>query len=510
MPSLTRRTFLAQTLAASATIAITAQQQQESAPGATLKLTPGAPGPRVPQDFIGLSYEVMQLEDPAFFSPQNVGLIQQFRNLTPHGVLRLGGNTSEFSWWKAMPDVQPPHRVGNVNDPGEPPPTTLYAVTPEAIRNLRGFLDATNWTCIYGLNLGYGTAETDVAEATFVYKTLGSRLQYFQVGNEVDLFSRHLRDKNTWNVDTYLQNWLEIANAVQKACPNASFGLPDVASDISWLPQIAERWSSLPTKPRVTTLSHHYYAGGPPADPKLTAESLLKPAEKVQQAAEITKAAATRMQVRYRMTEGNTCYQGGKPGVSDVFAAALWGAEYAFSLMTNGYSGVNLHGGSGRAVAVSVGGMLRGEALMADPNAPHPKPFYTPIANEGTLAGSGVDGKLSGKYVLEPVGAGMKFAGAFAGCQIVPVTLDSPLNVSAYAARRADGKVLVALLNKEASQALTITAPFFQTVETLTGASLNAHEAQVSAVVRETSSRRTAAGQTFILPPRFATLIVLE
>ncbi|GAA3759188.1 hypothetical protein [Terriglobus aquaticus] len=510
MSTLTRRTFLAQTLAASATLAITAQDPTGTLPSATLRLPAGPAGPKVPHDFIGLSYEVMQLEDPTFFSPANVGLVQQFRNLSPHGVLRLGGNTSEFSWWKATPDQQPPHRVGNVNDPGEPPPTTIYAVTPEAIRNLRGFLDATSWTCIYGLNLGYGTVETDVAEATFVYETLGSRLQYFQVGNEVDLFSRHLRDKNTWNVDTYLQNWLQIARAVQKACPNASFGLPDVASDVTWLTQIAERWPSLPDKPHVTTLSHHYYAGGPPANPKLTAESLLVASPKVRQDAELTKAAADRMGLRYRMTEGNTCYQGGKPGVSDVFAAALWGAEYAFHLMQAGYSGLNLHGGSGHAQAVSVGGSLRGEALMPDPNAPHPKPFYTPIANEGTLAGSGVDGKLNGTYVLEPVGAGLKFAAAFAGCQMVPVTLESNLNVSAYAARRADGKVLVAILNKKPSQVLSLTAPNFQTLATLTGASLEAHAAQVSAVVRETSSRRSSAGQTFLLPPHFATLIVLE
>ena len=38
---------------------------------------------------------------------------------------------------------------------------------------------------------------------------------------------------------------------------------------------------------------------------------------------------------------------------------------------------------------------------MKDPNIPHPKPFYTPIANEGTLAGSGVNGKLNSTYLLE-------------------------------------------------------------------------------------------------------------
>ncbi len=479
-------------------------------PTATLKLAAGAPGPAVPQDFIGLSYEVMQLEDPAFLSPKNAGLVQQFRNLSPHGVLRLGGNTSEFSWWKATPDAQPPQRTGNVNDAGEPPPTTMYAVTPEAIRELKGFLDSTGWTCIYGLNLGYGTVDTDVAEAEFVYGTLGSRLQYFQIGNEVDMFGRHLRNKAAWNAGSYLQNWLEIARAVQKACPAASFGMPDVASDTTWLTQISEKWEAVSDKPRVTTLSHHYYFGGPPANPQVSIENLLKPSAKVNQQAEIARAASARTHTHYRMTEGNTCYQGGKPGVSDVFAAALWGAEYSFRLMQLGYSGVNLHGGSGHAVAVSVGGVLRGEQLMPDANAPHPRPFYTPIANEATLAGSGTDGKLGEKYVLEPVGAGLKFAGAFAGATMVPVELQTTLNVSAYAVKRKDGRTIVAILNKEASQSLQLTAPRFQTLQTLTGPSLDARSATVSAVVRETASRRFADGQTFVLPPHFATLIVLE
>ncbi len=479
-------------------------------PEATLKLGTGPAGTVVPPDFIGLSYEVMQLEDPAFFSPKNVGLVQQFRALAPQGVLRLGGNTSEFSWWKANAGDTAPVRKGNVNDPGEPPPTTLYAVTPEAIRELKEFLDAANWSCIYGLNLGYGTVETDVAEASYVYKTLGKRLQYFQVGNEVDMFGRHLRDKATWNPEAYLKNWLEIARAVQKACPDASFGLPDVAIDVSWMQQIAERWAALPDKPRVTTISHHYYFNGGPGNPAVNIPALLQPDAKVAKTAALAKAAATTMGVRYRMTEGNTCYQGGKPGVSDVLAAALWAANYLLNLMQAGYSGVNLHGGSGHAVAVSVGGMLRGEQLMADPNVPHPKPFYTPIANQGTLAGAGTDGKLNGTYLLEPVGQGMKFAGAFAGATMLPVELTTGRNVVAFAGKRSDGRVIVALLNKEESQAVQVTAPYFQTIQTLTGTALDSHEAKVSTVVRETSSKRTSAGQTFVLPPHFATLIVLE
>ena len=109
----------------------------------------------------------------------------------------------------------------------------IYAITPQTIRELDGFLKATGWSCIYGLNLGFGTPETDVPEARFVFDTLGPRLQYFQIGNEVDMFTDyHLRDRDTWNVNVYLQQWLTIARAVQKAIPSAKFGLPDVATKV--------------------------------------------------------------------------------------------------------------------------------------------------------------------------------------------------------------------------------------------------------------------------------------
>jgi hypothetical protein len=78
-------------------------------------------------------------------------------------------------------------------------------------------------------------------------------------------------------------------------------------------------------------LTHHYYFGGPATDPDVNIPNLLKPAtmQKVQNTANIASVAASKMGARVRMTEGNTCYRGGKPGVSDVFAAALWSADYS-------------------------------------------------------------------------------------------------------------------------------------------------------------------------------------
>jgi len=48
----------------------------------------------------------------------------------------------------------------------------------------------------------------------------------------------------------------------------------------------------------------------------------------------------------FRLAETNSCYQGGKAGVSDTFASALWGADFDVSALASaGGVGINFHGG---------------------------------------------------------------------------------------------------------------------------------------------------------------------
>ena len=162
---------------------------------------------------------------------------------------------------------------------------------------------------------------------------------------------------------------------------------------------------ALKERPDVVALSHHYYFTGPPSNPKANINDLLHPDPKVTNNAAIAHDAAQKLGTHYRMTEGNSCYRGGKPGFSDVFAATLWSADYCLLLASLGYSGVNLHGGSAKQVANSLGGTLPGDALITDPNEVHPRPFYTPIAD------------IDGKYVAEPTFYGLRFAGHFAGAR---------------------------------------------------------------------------------------------
>jgi hypothetical protein len=458
MTTISRRRFLA--TAALSLAATRLHAQRGTGAQVTLKLSTEAIGPHMPADFMGLSYEVQQLVDPSFFAASNIGLIRQFKALAPRGVLRLGGNTSEFGWWKAMPSSPEPEHPQTRVVEGEPKPQ-YYAVTPEAVRNLAEFLNATGWTCIYGIGMGTNTPERAAEESAFVAKTLGESLQYFQIGNEADLFSHHLRDPKTWSAKSYLEEWLALARAVAARVSGAKFGMPDVASNAAWLTEIADSWPSIENPPRVTTLTHHYYFGGPATNPEVNIPNLLKPATmaRVQKTADTATAAANKMGVRVRMTEGNTCYRGGKPGVSDVFAAALWSADYSLLLASNNYSGINLHGGTGKSVANSVGGFLPGDILLKekgespDQITTHPHPFYTPIATFGS------------EYVMEPVAYGLKFAGELSGASFLQGDFTSQLqatgvDATAYAATLSSGHVAVIILNKDAEQNVEVRLDF--------------------------------------------------
>ena len=168
-----------------------------------------------------------------------------------------------------------------------------------------------------------------------------------------------------------------------------------------------------------------------------------------------------------------------------MFAAALWAADYSLLLASNGYSGVNLHGGTGKSVANSVGGSLPGDALLQangetpEQIAAHPHPFYTPIATFGS------------DYMLEPVAYGLKFAGSFSGGTLFETEYSTRLqaagvNATAYAAKMSDGQTSLIVLNKDAVADLELEVDFGRGVsgqlqtETLRAPALDSREAQIT------------------------------
>jgi len=362
----------------------------------------------MPLNFTGLSYESAQLGHPEFFSKNNKQLIGLIRRLGMQGVLRIGGNTEEYTTWSSNDaDVTKNHTPLAMGPDAGTAAKTASILTPLAIRNLKEFVEAIGWHVIYGLNLRRGTPENAAAEAKYVAATLGDKLICFQIGNEPDM--NHADGaKDRWTFDYYYPLWQKFRAAVLEAVPHARFAGPDIAKEYSWVTAMAAK------KPDIEFLSGHYYAEGPPADPKMTLEYLLhRGNDPASGEIAIVQAATKVLGKPFRMTEGNSCFHGGKPGVSDTVASSLWSADYMLQVAQAGYIGVNLHGGG-------IG-------------------LYTPIA-----------GSLEEGFMARPVYYGMLLAEHFAGNTFVSTSLSTQSamqNVTGFAAS-AGRNWKLALFNK--------------------------------------------------------------
>lgn len=139
---------------------------------------------------------------------------------------------------------------------------------------MREFLDATGWKLIYGLNLGTGTPEVAAEEAAYVTDRMGSKLLAFPLGNEPDRFSRDGRRTPVYGFDQFARDWQRFHDAIPARVPHSPFAGPDTAYNHEWLVPFATR-----SRPELPYLSEHYYdyAEGPPTDPSMTIERLLRP-----------------------------------------------------------------------------------------------------------------------------------------------------------------------------------------------------------------------------------------
>jgi Glycosyl hydrolase family 79, N-terminal domain len=408
--------------------------ESNSSPSVRLTVRPDRLGNKIVDDFTGLSYESAQLGNPDFFSGGNTALAGFMRGLGPSGVLRIGGNTSEFSHWTPNPAEQSAipnsdraltgdkanpaaFAMAVGSDTGHKAPAPVR-ITPEAIRHLRDFLDACGWKLIYGLNMGTGTAQNAADEAARVMDAAGSKLIAFQLCNEPDLFFRNGIRKSDYDFTQFAVEWQHFYQTIRARLPNAPFAGPDTAYNNEWLVPFAKQF-----KREAVFLSQHYYAEGPPTDPSMTRERLLRPNPRLQDEFEGMKTTMQESGLPFRLAETNSCYQGGKPGVSDTFASAMWGADLMYQLAAAGGAGINFHGGG--------------------------YGWYTPIA------GTREDG-----FLARPLYYGMLlFAQAGPG-QLVETKfepLEQAASLTAYGLRNGQGALKVTAFNKNLDRAIRLT-----------------------------------------------------
>jgi hypothetical protein len=415
MSRLNRRSFLQLATTAALSSSLRAQ-----APATSTLVISDTAAATMPLDFTGLSYESPQLCNPAFFSPANTRLVQLFRELGPTGgVLRLGGNLSAFTAWHDDPGAPVTSEEQACLDKGKrywewdlTDPTIRHSnheavVTPACIENLAGFLRATGWRLLYGLNFANGTPQQAASEAACVQRVCGGSLLGFQLGNEVEFWGGGFRPK-PWDFNQYYAQWLEWVAVIRASMPDAPIAGPDTAVRLDWMEQLAQR-----ERNHITLLTKHHYAMGPAGDPHMDAHHLLGPDPEI--AREIASAQRARAiaGVGFRTAECNSCFHGGQPGVSNAYASALWCADYMLALAQGGHAGVNLHGG--------------GDGI------------YSPITGDAERG-----------FLAQPLFFGMKFAQTFAGATLLDSTLTTSANLTAYAAQQ-NGHLLLALINKDAA-----------------------------------------------------------
>ena len=419
-----RRRFLraAGTFAAAASLGpLLPARAHAAAQPITLALRAGEGG-KVSEQLIGLSYETLQMHNPAFFSRHDTALIGLLRRLNPHGVLRLGGNTSDYAAWSGYRGPLPPfpqlaHAVFR----------RPYMVTPEQLSNLADFLDATGWRLIFGVNLGRDVAEMAAELAEAVQRAVGERLLAIQIGNEPNDFKDE--HGHMLSFDAYFERWQRTAQAVRRRVDVPLSG-PDTGANTDWVLRFAER------VPDAALLSRHYYRGGANESTTHVAQLL---AGDPGFFAELPQIAAHR--TPFVLTEVNSYWGGGKLGISNTLASALWGGDFALACAQAGVQGLNFHGGVLSILEASLDNSVAPQlpqtgSLQQRLDAISGR--YTPIA-----------GDVQAGFYARPLYYGLLLAQQFGGARFMPLALQAGgINLTAYAAVR-DGTRLIAVFNKE-------------------------------------------------------------
>ena len=350
---------------------------------------------RISPDFVGFGYETSAVAQPSFFTARNSTMVQLYRNLSPHGLIRIGGNVSDHT--KYVPDGAAAARTEK----------EVSVINRASLENLGGFARATGWKVMWGLNLGTGSKEEAVREAVAVEKALGSSLQSFEIGNEVEALRRFAN-----SYDAYHAAYLDYKTGIRAALPDAPFSGPDSIGNLAWVTNFAASEAN-----DIKLLTEHYYRGGA-KDPKSTMEKLLQPDHGWERRLGKLREVSREHGVPFRINEVNSFSGGGKAGVSDTFASALWCLDYMFLLASYGSDGVNMETGVNQLGFIS---------------------HYSPIVHDAT-----------GQCSARPEYYGMlTFAMAGKG-ELLRVTLDhAGVNLSAYATRDNDGFLWITVVNKD-------------------------------------------------------------
>jgi hypothetical protein len=261
-------------------------------------------------------------------------------------ILRVGGDSADRSFWDPGP-----RRL----------PLWAFRLMPRWLRLTRALVQDSGARLILDLNLVTASPLRAAAWARAAEAKLprGSILG-FEIGNEPDIYDRpywlatiaHVGQNSSVlpaaiSPQSYVRAFRTYAHALNRFAPGVPLLGPAVANpsrSISWTTRLVTRARSL----LGTVTAHRYpYSAclGPRSTASPTIARLLSEHATAGNAQQVRAAAAAahRAGLPFRMTELNSVTCGGREGVSDTFAAALWAPDALFELLRNGVDGVNIH-----------------------------------------------------------------------------------------------------------------------------------------------------------------------
>jgi hypothetical protein len=343
---LTDRLLNACTLAALvAALALTACGAHAGRPASVVVTIDAAhPGRAVPRSFLGLSTEwdsVGAYAGPAGHRRAALrALLAPLVARTGGLALRVGGDTADQAWW---------------NPRGRPrPPTVLQDVTPATLDAIAWLARGLGGPVTLDLNLALNDPGNARALARAGRRRLPrGALDTLEIGNEPDLYTRgrvfrvpghvhrRVRKRVRYDAGAYQRDvtpYLDVLSRPPR--PAARLAVAGFAG-AAW-------WPSLPgvlRSGRVGALSAHLYALPRCGGPAPSVSWLLGPAASRGRVAGLVPliALAQRHRLPVRVTELNSAACGGRPGLSDSFAAALWLTDTLFALLRDGVDQADVH-----------------------------------------------------------------------------------------------------------------------------------------------------------------------
>jgi hypothetical protein len=294
----------------------------------------------IPPGFVGLSIEYWAIPDYAGSDPSAINpvFVQLIRNLAGESapVLRIGGVTTDNSWW-------PAHGLRK-------PAGVTYTLTPGWIAVTRSLATSLGARLILGINLEADSTAVAGAEGRALVNGIGRpRIEALEPGNEPELYGSFVWGFSGapgrppgYDFADFEQDFTRIARAL----PDVPLAGPTDGAP-SWFAKLG---TFLSDQRRVAVATLHRYPlqqcfVGPNEPNYPTVANLLAPSSSRTLANTVAAAvtAAHADHVPVRIDEMNTISCGNVPAVGESFASALWALDTLFEMARVGVDGVNIH-----------------------------------------------------------------------------------------------------------------------------------------------------------------------